>query len=434
MLAPGVLAQQITSAPVAGTGSVAVPVDSPWLLAATIVVLALGALAALRRGQRARRVLPLLALGLCTGLLWQSPDLRAQLLGTFTDPAGSTLPIPVTQIASGADIQGFEVADFSNAAGSALRVSAIELPDYDQCFPGGPGGALLPASTAPTPAPQACATGLALNDGDSCRVDVDTVCRGLYADRFKPVVTAVNPASGSASGALGVTITGSNFTGATAVSFDGVAATSVNVVNSTTITAVTPAHATGAVDVGVTSPAGAGALAGGFTYVATAVGQPAGGGVVAALNGGLNNLIAAAADNSAAIQWGSTGVVTGASSTSDGATNTVQITSTLGSNGGTPYAAQLCADYEIDSQGNTPCQAGNACYNDWFLPAQAQLATLYAQRIAVGGFAAGFYWSSTEFSANPGSSAVATDMAGGTTSGVGKNLVQKARCVRAFTP
>ena len=67
-----------------------------------------------------------------------------------------------------------------------------------------------------------------------------------------PVITSFTPSSGG----LGtqVTISGANFTGATAVSFGGVAAISFSVVNSTTINAIVNAGATGAVS--VTTPNG----------------------------------------------------------------------------------------------------------------------------------------------------------------------------------
>ena len=63
-----------------------------------------------------------------------------------------------------------------------------------------------------------------------------------------------------------MTITGTNFTGATAVTFGGTAATGVTVVNATTITAVTPAHAAGVVNVAVTTPGGTGTGSGLYTY------------------------------------------------------------------------------------------------------------------------------------------------------------------------
>jgi hypothetical protein len=80
------------------------------------------------------------------------------------------------------------------------------------------------------------------------------------ADRFTyvaaPTVTAVNPSSGPPAGGATVTITGTGFTGATAVQFGGVNAASFTVSSDTQITAVTPAHAAGTVDVTVTTVGG----------------------------------------------------------------------------------------------------------------------------------------------------------------------------------
>jgi len=77
-----------------------------------------------------------------------------------------------------------------------------------------------------------------------------------------PTITNFTPTT-AASGAT-VTITGTDFTGATAVSFGGTAASSFNVVNATSIQAVVGTGATG--DVSVTTPAGT-AIKAGFTFV-----------------------------------------------------------------------------------------------------------------------------------------------------------------------
>lgn len=256
-------------------------------------------------------------------------------------------------------------------------------------------------------------------------------------------LTAVTAASGSASGGLGVTLTGTGLTGTTSVTFDGMPATSVNVVNSTTVTAVTPAHAAGVVDVVLSAGTDTGTLPNGFTYVATAVGQQAHGGIIAALNGGLNNLIASAANNATLTWWGPStlAVGPGAQSNTDGASNTAAIVSALGNNGGTPYAAGVCSAYEVDSQGNTPCQAGNTCYDDWFLPAgnnttpTGQLNALYTNRVAIGGFSPADYWSSTE--GTVASTTVAWFQSffnGGEVTNQKDGLGGTIRCVRAFTP
>lgn len=84
-----------------------------------------------------------------------------------------------------------------------------------------------------------------------------------------PTVTSVTPTGGAAAGATAVTINGSNFTGATGVTFGVTAATSVVVVSSTQITCVSPAHASGQIDVIVTTPSGVSSTNPGdhYTYV-----------------------------------------------------------------------------------------------------------------------------------------------------------------------
>ena len=91
------------------------------------------------------------------------------------------------------------------------------------------------------------------------------------ADQFTytvaPAVTSLSPTSGPTAGGTLVTITGTSFTGATAVDFGTTAATNLTVVNSTEITADSPAG-TGTVDVTVTTPVGTSATstADKFTY------------------------------------------------------------------------------------------------------------------------------------------------------------------------
>jgi len=72
-----------------------------------------------------------------------------------------------------------------------------------------------------------------------------------------PTVTGLNPTHGAAAGGNLVTITGTEFNGASGVKFGANAATEVTVVNPTTITAKAPAGSAGTtVDVTVTNPTG----------------------------------------------------------------------------------------------------------------------------------------------------------------------------------
>jgi IPT/TIG domain/Right handed beta helix region len=81
-------------------------------------------------------------------------------------------------------------------------------------------------------------------------------------------VTSVNPNFGNTSGGTTVTITGTNFTGTTAVYFGSTAATSFTVNSNTQITAVDPAEAAGTVDITVTGALGTSAQSASdqFTY------------------------------------------------------------------------------------------------------------------------------------------------------------------------
>jgi photosystem II stability/assembly factor-like uncharacterized protein len=85
-----------------------------------------------------------------------------------------------------------------------------------------------------------------------------------------PTVTSINPNSGPIGGGTSVTLTGTNFTGATGVTIGGAAATSVSVINSTTLTCVTPPGAAGARSVLVTTQGGTNAANTLFTYVVPA--------------------------------------------------------------------------------------------------------------------------------------------------------------------
>jgi hypothetical protein len=91
-----------------------------------------------------------------------------------------------------------------------------------------------------------------------------------------PTVASVTPASGPAGGGTTVTITGTNFTGASAVKFGGANAASFNVNSETSIEATSPAGS-GTVDVTVTTSGGTSATSAAdhFTYLPTVVTQAA---------------------------------------------------------------------------------------------------------------------------------------------------------------
>jgi hypothetical protein len=115
---------------------------------------------------------------------------------------------------------------------------------------------------------------------------------GGYTYVAAPTIGGIVPSAGPTAGGTSVTITGSGFTGATAVTIGGAAATSVVVVSSTSITAVTPAGAAGTASVLVTTPGGTNAANNLFTYVTapgisgiTPSSGPTGGGTPVTING-----------------------------------------------------------------------------------------------------------------------------------------------------
>ena len=116
------------------------------------------------------------------------------------------------------------------------------------------------------------------------------------------------------------------------------------------------------------------------------VGEVFGGGIVFWVDGsGEHGLIAAPNDQSSGAPWGigDTHILVGANGDGigAGAANTAAIVNAFGA--GT-YAAKIADDY--NGGGRT----------DWYLPSLTELALLYAVRETVGGFTAGFYWTSTE--------------------------------------
>jgi hypothetical protein len=137
---------------------------------------------------------------------------------------------------------------------------------------------------------------------------------------------------------------------------------------------------------GATGPAGSG-------YPVHTIGESYGGGIVFYVyDGGQHGLIAATANQSAAIRWyGGTNTNTRAKADGVGAglKNTAIIIANQGPVDGGAFAATVCNEYSVT--------VGGVTYDDWYLPSKHELNLLYLQRNVVGGFAGNAYWSSTEF-------------------------------------
>ena len=104
--------------------------------------------------------------------------------------------------------------------------------------------------------------------------------------------------------------------------------------------------------------------------------------------GQTHGFIAAAADQSAGMQWyNGTYIATGATATAigSGANNTTLIVAAQGA--GT-YAASVCDNLVLNG------------YSDWYLPSKDELNKMYINQVAIGGLSSYIYWSSSEYNAN----------------------------------
>ncbi len=95
--------------------------------------------------------------------------------------------------------------------------------------------------------------------------------KSIVIDAALPLVTGLSPTSGLGGGGTSVLISGSGFSGATAVKFGATNAASFTINSATSITVAAPPHASGTVNVTVTTPNGTSAAgaANQYTYYTT---------------------------------------------------------------------------------------------------------------------------------------------------------------------
>jgi len=110
-----------------------------------------------------------------------------------------------------------------------------------------------------------------------------------------PSITDISPASGSVVGGTSVTITGTNFVGATAVRFGSSNAPTFYVVSASQITATSPAGSTGMVDLTVTTPTGTSGISPTDQFIYVAANPPPTditlSNATVAENGGVNTVV-----------------------------------------------------------------------------------------------------------------------------------------------
>jgi uncharacterized protein YhjY with autotransporter beta-barrel domain len=168
----------------------------------------------------------------------------------------------------GAGFSGFTATSFVLITSARLVASDETRDNYLDLFAGG--GSWVYSATPITAriTDGRCRAGSGCTSFSSSRIALAQVTSERVPQL--PTVTLLSPTSGSAAGGASVTLTGTNFTGATGVSFGGTPSSSFTVDSATSITAAAPAHAVGPVDVTVTTAAGTSDTAGtgdDFTYL-----------------------------------------------------------------------------------------------------------------------------------------------------------------------
>ncbi len=192
-----------------------------------------------------------------TSITAVSPPGKGTVDVTVTTPGGTSALSPTDKFVYGASVTKVEPDEGAMAGGTPVTITGVGFTEASEVKFGSTGAASFKVESETSIA--------AVSPPGKGTVDVtvttpDGTSPTSAADQFSyaPTVTEVTPGSGEESGGTSVQITGTNFTGATAVKFGSTNAASFNVESETSIKAVSPSGK-GTVDVtvtgaGVTSP------------------------------------------------------------------------------------------------------------------------------------------------------------------------------------
>jgi hypothetical protein len=157
------------------------------------------------------------------------------------------------------------------------------------------------------------------------------------------------------------------------------------------------------------------------------IGESYGGGIVFYVyDNGQHGLIASTSDQMLGVHWGVNSVTfSRGDGIGAGSRNTCIMIARQPAADPSPFAAKVCSEYSVTSNGVT--------YGDWYLPSLHELRLLYAQQVVVGAFAGGTadYWSSNEDAATA-SGAWRKRFSDGSEAVEDKYATEHVRAIRSF--
>ena len=113
-----------------------------------------------------------------------------------------------------------------------------------------------------------------------------------------------------------------------------------------------------------------------------------------------------------------------------GVASTVTVTGAMGGANKAAVMLGVCTSGAANLADAYTATVSGVVYGDWFLPSNGELNQMYANRTVIGGFASGYYWSSSEYDA--GSAWVQYFFNGDQNFGLTNGYENCVRPVRAF--
>ncbi len=190
---------------------------------------------------------------------------------SFTIPAVSLVATTTTVTSPGAITLGNNVTYTATISNGSSPGGTVAFKDGATDITGCTAVAVASATATCTTTPASAGTHTitAVYSGDATNATSTSADYAQVVNAVLPTVTGLSKTSGPVAGGTFLTITGTGFTGVTAVKFGAASGTGITVVSATSITVTAPAGS-GTVDVRVTTPGGTSATSASdqFTYFA----------------------------------------------------------------------------------------------------------------------------------------------------------------------